>query len=144
MGALRTDGPDASQPQPGLGNLDELVRRTEAAGVSVVVTIEGTWSPLPTAVDLAAYRIVQEAVANTLKHSTATTAEVVIRYEDDRLVVHVTDEGPPRDHGETPAGYGLVGMGERVSMVGGELRTGPRGEGGYEVLAVLPFGADRA
>ena len=144
VGALRTDVPEAAQPQPGLDNLDELVRRTEAAGLSVVVAIEGTSSVLPTAVDLAAYRIVQEAVANTLKHSTATTARVVIRYEDDRLLVHVTDEGPSRDHGESPAGYGLVGMGERVSMVGGDLRTGPRHEGGYEVLAVLPFGANRA
>lgn len=147
VGALRADGPagpDTTQPQPGLGSLDELVRRTEAAGVSVVVTIEGTSSPLPTAVDLAAYRIVQEALANTLKHSTATTAEVAIGYEDDRLRVRVTDDGRPRHHAESPAGYGLVGMGERVSMVGGDLRTGHRHEGGYEVLAVLPLRADRA
>lgn len=145
VGALRTDdGSDAAQPQPGLGNLDELVRRTEAAGVSVVVAVEGTSSPLPTAVDLAAYRIIQEALANTLKHSTATTAEVLIRYEEDRLRVQVTDDGRPRDPAGSPAGYGLVGMGERVSMVGGDLRTGHRQGGGYEVLAVLPLGTGRA
>ncbi|HEV2767314.1 MAG TPA: sensor histidine kinase [Acidimicrobiales bacterium] len=144
VGALRTDdGSGAAQPQPGLDNLDELVRRTEAAGVSVVVTIEGTSSPLPTAVDLAAYRIVQEALSNTLKHSIATTAEVAIGYEDDRLLVRVTDEGPPRDHAAATPGYGLVGMGERVSMVGGDLRAQPRRGGGYEVLAVLPLGGKR-
>lgn len=143
VGALRTGGPEALEPHPGLPHLDALVRRTEQAGLGVAVSVEGHPSALPPAVDLAAYRIVQEALANTLKHSTATRACVVIRYDDDRLLVQVNDDGRPREGAEPGGRHGLVGMRERVAMLGGRIDTGPRHEGGYEVLAVLPIDQNR-
>ena len=144
LGALRTDvGEGDLQPLQRLEQLDDLVRRTGEAGLSVEVTVEGRPQPLPTAVDLAAYRIVQEALANTMKHSTATIASVTLRYDHDRLVVHVVDEGEASPGTVPGGGLGLVGMEERVAMSGGRLEAGPRAGGGFEVLATLPFGDDR-
>lgn len=144
VGALRTDGRrDALEPQPGLLHLRELVRRTEEAGLAVTVTVEGQVSPLPLAVDLSAYRIVQEALANTLKHSTARNADVVVRYGDDHLLIQVTDAGTRRESSEPGGGHGIVGMRERVALLNGHIETGPRPEGGYEVLAVLPLTSNR-
>jgi signal transduction histidine kinase len=144
VGALRGDGSkDPLEPQPGLAHMEELVRRTEEAGLGVSVTVEGQVSPLPPAVELSAYRIVQEALANTLKHSTATSADVVIRYGDDQLLVQVSDSGRARDGSHLGGGHGLVGMRERVALLGGRIETGPRPEGGYEVFAVLPLAPNR-
>jgi signal transduction histidine kinase len=140
VGTLRTDGRrDPLEPQPGLLHLPALVRRTEEAGLAVTVTVEGQVSPLPPAVDLSAYRIAQEALANTLKHSTATSAQVVVRYGDDHLLIQVTDAGTRRDSAEPGGGHGIVGMRERVALLGGRIETGPRPQGGYEVLATLPL-----
>lgn len=144
VGALRGDGSkDPREPQPGLGHLEELVRRTEKAGLGVTVTVEGQASALPPAASLSAYRIVQEALANTLKHSTAKSATIVIRYGHDQLLVQVTDSGRARDGSAPGGGHGLVGMRERVALLGGRIQTGPRPEGGYEVLAVLPLPPNR-
>ncbi len=144
VGALRTDGRrDALEPQPGLLHLTGLARRTEEAGLAVTVTVEGQVSPLPPAVDLSAYRIVQEALANTLKHSTATSADVVVRYGDDHVLVQVTDDGTRRNSSEPGGGHGIVGMRERVALLNGRVEVGPRPEGGYEVLALLPFTPNR-
>lgn len=144
VGTLRTDGRrDSLEPQPGLLHLPELVRRTEEAGLIVSVTVDGQVTPLPPAVDLSAYRIVQEALANTLKHSTATRADVVVRYGNDHLLVQVTDLGTRRDSSEPGGGHGIVGMRERVALVNGRIETGPRPEGGYQVLALLPLAQNR-
>jgi signal transduction histidine kinase len=141
LGALRTDlGGDGLQPLQRLSQLDDLVQRTGEAGLNVDVTVEGRAQPLATAVDLAAYRIVQEALANTMKHSTAESASVVLRYDPDRLVVHVIDEGQGHPDPVSGGGLGLVGMEERVAMLGGHLHAAPRADGGFEVLAALPFG----
>ena len=144
LGALRGDSrADALEPQQGLDHLETLVRRTEAAGLAVEVTVEGAVSRLPSAVDLAAYRIVQEALANTMKHSTATRAAVALRYEDGHLVVQVTDDGEPHEQAVPGSGHGLLGMRERVATLDGRIETGPREGGGFEVLAVLPAGGCR-
>ena len=116
-----------------------LQERTELLERERDVTIEGRDQTLPTAVDLAAYRIVQEALANTLKHSTADRARVVVRYGEDRLVVQVHDAGPRRPVPGPSGGHGLVGMRGRAAMLGGSLEAGPRDDAGYEVLAVLPL-----
>jgi len=139
LGALRTDDSerDERQPQPGLADLDRLVTEVREAGLSVELVTEGEPRPLPPGVAVSAYRIVQEALTNTVKHSTADKARVVVRYGDEQLLVHVTDDGPPR-HATTGTGHGLVGMRERVSLFGGRLEVGPRGDGGFDVLAVLP------
>ena len=144
LGALRGDSrADALEPQQGLDHLETLVRRTQAAGLAVEVTVEGDVARLPSAVDLAAYRIVQEALANTMKHSTATRAEVVLRYEDGHLVVQVTDDGEPREQAVPGSGHGLLGMRERVATLDGRIDLGPRDGGGYGVHAVLPAGGGR-
>jgi signal transduction histidine kinase len=139
LGALRTDDSerDERQPQPDLADLDRLVSELHEAGLSVEFTTEGQPRPLPPGVAVSAYRIVQEALTNTLKHSTADKARVVIRYADDRLLLQVSDDGPPR-RTATGTGHGLVGMRERVALFGGRLQVGPRGDGGFDVLAVLP------
>jgi signal transduction histidine kinase len=144
LGALRTDVEgDDLQPLQRLRQLDELVHRTRDAGLSVEVRVEGQAKPLATAVDLAAYRIVQEALANTMKHSSAATASVTLRYDRDRLVVHVVDEGESRLDAAPGGGLGLVGMEERVAMFGGHIQAGPRAGGGFEVLATLPLGDEQ-
>ena len=143
-GFLRTehDHGDGRSPQPGLGNLGALVAQVEEAGVPVSLSIEGTPRPLPVGLDLSAFRIVQEALTNTLKHAGPATADVVVRYGDRRLDLTITDTGSrsadPNANGSLP-GYGQLGMRERVALFGGELRVGPRRGGGYIVSASLPM-----
>ena len=122
----RVDAP--MPPQPGLEQLDELAEPLRAAGLTVVVNREGPPSDLPAGVDLSAYRIVQEALTNTLRHARATVAEVTFRYRSDVLEIEVVDDGrgaPARAGGET--GFGLVGMRERAALHGGSLEAGPDG-----------------
>ena len=142
--ALRADeGEDvARSPQPGLAELPNLVGQAGEAGLAVEYLIEGEPRPVPTGVGLSAYRIVQEALTNVRKHSTARTARLVLRYGADELLVQVEDDGPPRAHSGQP-GHGLTGMRERVALFGGRLQAGPRHSGGYEVLAVLPLRGSR-
>jgi signal transduction histidine kinase len=109
VGTLRTDGRgDPLEPQPGLLHLPELLRRTKEAGLTVSVTVDGQVTPLPSTIDLSAYRIVQEALANTLKHSTVTTADVLLRYGKDHLLVQVTDGGTRRDSSEPAEAMGSL------------------------------------
>jgi signal transduction histidine kinase len=139
LGDVRGDGADFA-PQPGLDQLDTLVREVREAGLEVVVTIEGTPRPLPTALDLSAYRIVQEALTNTLKHAHARRADVAVRYRDAALDVEVRDDGSGNGGG---SGHGLIGMRERVAVFGGSLWAGPAEEGGFAVAASFPLGNER-
>ncbi|MBG0815650.1 sensor histidine kinase [Planomonospora sp. ID82291] len=144
VGLLRT-GPEGEglAPQPGLARLDDLVEQVRAAGLEVDLSIEGVPAPLPTGLDLSAYRIVQEALTNTLRHAGPTRSEVTVAYRPRALCLDIVDEGP-RD-GRTPApasagtGHGLIGMRERVALFHGRLSAGPLPEGGYGVRASLPL-----
>jgi signal transduction histidine kinase len=128
-----------SGPQPGLDRLDDLAEPLRAGGLDVVIRREGRPSELPAGLDLSAYRIVQEALTNTLRHARATRAEVTLRYGPDLLEVDVSDDGRMSPvNGEIVAGHGLVGMRERAALLGGSLEAGPLPEGGYRVHARLP------
>jgi signal transduction histidine kinase len=141
---LRTDeNPDAGPlaPSPGLCDLDALIAATVRSGLLVEVRIEGDPSPLPAGVDLAAYRIVQEALTNVRRHAAATRAEVRVGWMAGAVEVEVLDDGHGSGNGAGgSAGHGLVGMRERVSLYGGTLEVGDRAEGGFRVAAHLPSG----
>jgi signal transduction histidine kinase len=133
-------GGDPARPSPGLDRLDEVTGPLWAAGLEVVVRREGPVRPVPPGVDLSAYRIVQEALTNTLRHARATRADVELRYGDDVLEVDVRDDGRGgAPDGRTPAGLGLVGMRERAAILGGRLEAGPSPAGGYRVHARIPL-----
>jgi len=138
LGVLRSDDGLALAPQPGLADLDQLVRNVARAGLHVDLRVEGQPAALPPGVDLSAYRIVQEALTNVVKHAGPASAEVIVRYGADRVEVEVRDDGHP-PAGSTSGGNGLIGMRERVAMLGGELQTGVRRSGGFAVLARLPI-----
>jgi signal transduction histidine kinase len=127
-------------PAPTLERLDELVEQVRRAGLEVVVRVEGDERALPAAVELSAYRIVQEALTNTLKHARASRVEVGLRYADERLDVDVRDDGRGSVNGDG-GGQGLVGMRARAAVLGGTLEAGPRRDGGFAVSARLPLGA---
>jgi signal transduction histidine kinase len=139
LGVVRTPAERGSyEPQPGLDELDALVAQVRSAGLPVGLVVEGTPEAVPVGIDLSAYRIVQEALTNTLKHAKATRADVVVRYAGSELVVEVVDDGraaPAAGDG----GHGLIGMRERVALYGGELDAGRRDEGGYGVRASFPL-----
>ncbi|HEY7101718.1 MAG TPA: sensor histidine kinase [Mycobacteriales bacterium] len=125
-------------PAPGLEALDALVERTSAAGLPVTVEVTGTARPLPAAVGLAAYRIVQEALTNVTRHAgRPATATVRLDYAPDQLTVEVTDDGPGAVD-TSGTGSGLLGMAERAAALGGQLEAGPRPGGGFRVAARLP------
>jgi signal transduction histidine kinase len=149
LGALRADGTGEHGPTSGLAALDGLVAEMSTVGVPVRVHLEGRRNGLPLGVDLAGYRIVQEALTNVLKHAGTVPADVVVRYEPSAVSVEVTNDGPPGatvpfDSSAAPeasvVGHGLVGMRERVAAWGGVLRAGPRPDGGYRVAARIPYG----
>jgi signal transduction histidine kinase len=142
LAAVRPDvDSDPAQPQPGLDRLGELAAPLRAAGLRVEVRREGAARALSAGVDLSAYRIVQEALTNTLRHANATRAEVTVRYSSDAVEVSVLDDG--RDSVAEPAeaggGHGIAGMRERAALVGGELEAGRLPGGGYRVHARLPL-----
>jgi len=142
LGVLREDDHAPSlTPLPGIDQLPELVARVGRAGVPVELVVEGEPAPLSPGVDLSAYRIVQEALTNTVKHAGAARARVRVRYGAADLELEVTDDGPgPRPDGNgRPGGQGLIGMRERASLFGGRLEAGPRPEGGFAVVAHLPL-----
>jgi signal transduction histidine kinase len=124
-------------PQPGVIDIERLAAQMRDAGLPVEVRVEGAARPLPIGVDLSAYRVVQEALTNALKHAGAASAVVTLRYGARDLTVEVTDEGPGR--GMKPGGHGLIGMRERVGIFGGTFEAGPRPTGGFAVRALLPF-----
>jgi signal transduction histidine kinase len=132
------DGVDRT-PTPGLAQVETLRSRLAGTGLPVTVDVTGQPRPLPAAVDLAAYRVVQESLTNVLRHAGAATAAVVIGYRDTEVTVEVTDtgHGGPGAAG-AGAGHGLAGMRERASALGGDLEVGPRPGGGFRVYARLP------
>jgi signal transduction histidine kinase len=140
LGILRTgDEQLAIGPQPGLGSLGSLVEQVREAGLPVVLSIEGEQAPLPPGVDLSAYRIVQEALTNSLKHAGRAEAKIVIRYTSSALELRIADNGAPPPASGNGTGHGLIGMRERVALYGGSLETGVVEQGGYEVHARLPL-----
>lgn len=138
LGTLqRDDEPAPLAPQPGLDQLARLLEKTNDAGLPVALEIEGEPQPLPAGVDLAAYRIVQEALTNALRHAGAATARVHVGYARDELRILVEDTGKGSDG--APAGRGLIGMHERVSLLGGRLAVEDGPSGGLRVDATLPI-----
>jgi signal transduction histidine kinase len=127
-------------PQPGVGELAALAESVRAAGLSVDLVVDGDHGALPAAVDVSAYRIVQEALTNVLKHAGPAHAEVAVGCADGAVMIEVTDDGPGAAAVGEAGGQGLTGMRERVAIFGGELRAGPRPGGGYAVRARLPLG----
>jgi signal transduction histidine kinase len=135
------EGEDGHAPQPGLDHLDTLASTVKAAGLEVVVQREGAAVALPAGVDLSAYRIVQEALTNTLRHAHATRAEVTVRYAADAVAIEVTDDGSGgAPDPEAGGGHGLVGMRERAALVGGTIEIGAAPHGGFRIRAELPLG----
>ncbi len=143
LGVVRSDEGAGLSPQPGLGDLDQLVSNVRNAGLHVDLRVEGERSPLSPGVDLSAYRIVQEALTNVLKHAETATVEVTVRYANDAVQVEVCDDGRPRKSTDG-GGNGLIGMRERVAMLGGEFRAGARRDGGFAVFARLPIAGPAA
>jgi signal transduction histidine kinase len=143
LGVLRADeGPvESRESSPGLEQLDELVAGARAAGLEVRHGVYGEPRPVPQGVALSAYRVVQEALTNVVKHAAARSAEVRVRYLDQALEIEVTDDGRGLAR-SGDGGFGLVGMRERVAVHGGELEAGPRRDVGYRVRASLPVGGD--
>lgn len=138
LGALRRSDVEPATAPLGLADLDGLVARSLDAGVSVAVEWRGDRRPLPPDIDLSAYRIVQEAVTNVIRHAGTEQCQVSIDQRDGELSVEVTDNGRGGLHG---AGYGIPGMRERVALLDGEFTAGPRPEGGFRVAARLPVPA---
>jgi len=148
MGLLTIDSDESEPelaPQPGLSQVEPLVERVRAAGVPVELVVTGAPGPLPDGVDLAAYRVVQEALTNTVKHAAGAPAVVRIDHGADQLSIEVTDAGGGASGSErtepSGMGKGLIGLRERLAVYGGSLQAGPRIRGGYRVEAVIPFGA---
>jgi signal transduction histidine kinase len=132
------EGPPRA-PAVGLDDLAGLAARTTAAGLTVRTEFDGVPRPLPAGVDLAAYRIVQEALTNVARHAGPATATVRVSYGDDEVVVQVDDDGQgPPGFGGVNGGKGLAGMRERVAALGGQFDAGPGPAGGFRVRAQLP------
>lgn len=147
LGLLRTsdDRPDVRDPQQGLDDIETLLAQVREAGLHVHLTVEGMRRPLPAGLDLSAFRIVQEALTNVLKHAGPATATVRIRYERSLIHLTISDNGSglvDRDPDPLRARYGHLGMRERVALFGGSLRVGPRSGEGYEVAVSLPLDGD--
>jgi signal transduction histidine kinase len=147
---LRSDDHEAAQlaPQPNLSNLDKLIEQTRASGMEVELTVEGDPRPLSQAVELSAFRIVQEALTNVIKHAGRAHTVVRVAYRADGLELRVTDAGRGRlpvidsnddDDSPSPGGHGVIGMRERAALFGGTLTALPRLDHGFEVTAILPY-----
>jgi signal transduction histidine kinase len=149
LGVLRQeDEPQGDlAPVPGLADLDSLLAEVSKAGLAVKLRVNGTRPPVPAGVDLSAYRIVQEALTNVVKHAGPAHAQVTIGYRDQDVTVEVTDDGQGAvisgSDGQAGSGHGLIGMRERVAAFGGELEVGPRPGGGFRVAARLPLAAEQ-
>ena len=144
LGVLRRpagDAPAPLEPQPGLDGLGALVEQARRSGLAVELVTEGEPAPLPSGVDLSAYRIVQEALTNTLKHAGPVHTRVTVTYRGEQLELEISDDGGtgPGDPAGDEGGQGLVGMRERVALYGGHLHAAPRPEGGFVVRASLPI-----
>jgi len=144
LGILRTDERADRGPQPGLGSLQTLVEQVRKAGLPVEVSVEGEPRELPAGVDLSAYRIIQEALTNALKHAGRAEAEVRLRYGASALELEIVDNGSASPAQAPGPGHGLIGMRERVALYGGVLHAGARNGHGYAVRASLPLPAGGA
>lgn len=141
LGILRRhDAQPALVPQPGIANLELLLAKVRESGLPVELVVEGEPSTLPPGIDLSAFRIVQEALTNSLKYAGPARARVVVRYAPEALELEVSDDGAGSANG-AHGGHGLVGMRERVALFGGELHAGPAPDRGYVVRARLPLEA---
>ena len=144
LGVLRTGGQNTA-PQPGLADLDALLDSARSGGLSVTVTRSGHPVPLPDGVDLSAYRIVQEALSNAMRHSPGSHVRVNVAYRPDGLGLEVCNDAAAvpvlvaSGEGADGGGHGIVGMRERATMLGGSLDAGPTDDGGFQVTAVLPM-----
>jgi signal transduction histidine kinase len=144
LGAMRRDGDGLDlAPQPGLDGLDSLLEDVGRAGLPAELHVEGDPYELPRAIDLSAYRIVQEGLTNSLKHANATRADVTVRYRDDELGIEVVDNGAGVATSDG-LGHGLVGIRERVKIYGGDMNAGTPPEGGFVLSARLPIDRYRA
>jgi signal transduction histidine kinase len=142
LGAMRSDGEDAERsPQPGLDRLDSLIEEIGRAGLPVSLQVEGERVPLPAAIDLSAYRIVQEGLTNALRHAHASQADVVVRYGPADVQIEVRDNGGGAGGGDG-LGHGLIGVRERVKIYGGEMSAGPASGGGFLLSTRLPLVRD--
>jgi signal transduction histidine kinase len=152
LGVLRSDRPEVA-PQPGLGDLDGLVESARNGGVRVTTTVTGTPRSLPDGVDLSAYRIVQEALSNAMRHAPGSAVQVRLYYGDAVLVIEIRNNGSPvktQATGEQPGraglgnggGHGIIGMRERATMLGGHLEAGPTATDEFLVTAALPLTND--
>ncbi|MFE9336797.1 sensor histidine kinase [Streptomyces sp. NPDC007063] len=142
LATLRTPGEAPRAPAPGLDRLGELTEQAASAGLQVTTGTEGRPVPLAPGMDLAAFRVVQEALTNVVRHSGSRTARVRVRYGGDELELCVDDGGPATGSdgsGPTGGGNGLVGMRERIAAFGGTVEAGPRADGGFRVRATLPL-----
>jgi signal transduction histidine kinase len=148
LGVLRSDRPDIA-PQPGLEDLADLLESARGGGVTVTAEVTGTPRPVPDGVDLSAYRIMQEALSNVMRHAPGSTAQVKLYYGESALVIEVRNDGCEADGQTSPeqqrwagigAGHGIIGMRERATMLGGHLRAGPTPNGEFLVTAALPLG----
>jgi signal transduction histidine kinase len=137
LGAVR-DGDPNYEPQPGLSRLASLIDQVRGSGLEVVLEVEGSPIPLPAALELSAYRVVQEALTNTLKHAQASHVDVHLHYRANQLEIEVRDNGTGKGNA-AGGGSGLIGMRERVAAVGGTLSTGVAPSGGYLVKASVPL-----
>jgi signal transduction histidine kinase len=145
LGVLRPDSASSTSdtlvPQPGTADIEGLVGQMEAAGLTVNLSIEGEPGGVPPSVDLSAYRILQEALTNVLKHAGPATVEVLVRYGTTAIELQVLDHdrASPRSLGAVRTGHGLVGMQERAALLGGDVVAGPNDRGGFTVRARLPL-----
>jgi signal transduction histidine kinase len=140
LGIVRPGDEAELSPQPELARLPDLVEQVQTAGLGVTLEINGEQRQLPPALELSAYRIVQEALTNTLRHAGARHARVILRYNSDALLLEIIDDGTASLATNGSGGQGLIGMQERAALFGGEVKAGPAGEGGFRVAARLPLG----
>jgi signal transduction histidine kinase len=127
---------------PGLAQLGKLAERAQASGLPVQIRIEGKQRPLSPALDLVCFRVVQEALTNAIKHAGPARARVRVTFTADRLELEITDTGEGTSRARSlaePIGHGLVGMQERLTLYGGQLQTGRRRGGGFQVVAHVPL-----
>jgi signal transduction histidine kinase len=139
LGMLRGDANEPLTPQPGLGDVPMLVGQLRDAGLPVELSIDGERRELPVGIELSAYRIVQEALTNALKHAGDARAKVHVRYGPDSLELEIVDDGPGDNKRTSGGGHGLVGMRERVALYGGRFDASRRPSGGFAIRVVLPI-----
>ena len=137
VGLIRDDSGLDRAPQPTLADLDRMVNAARTGGIAIQMRIEGEVRRLPAAVELNAYRVVQEGITNALKHARGTNVAVLLNYSDDGVEIQVTDTAASST-AATGSGHGLIGLRERVAVFGGELQAGPHPGGGWTVRAWIP------